>query len=981
MKNILEYWHEFDSLCLPEVPQHVLLPDSLPYMVNRECIEKHADFGRPSFRLSVYFQCHKPSYMLTEVTLTDPNYRCPSCYMLKVDFVPRITSGDIAFQLDDSDDSCIVNTALLMALYRQQNVGVNDSEPMMRWVQARTEEIKARLSQGLDGDTTLTGTQNLSNCIKGINRYLMDVCWPTPESKKGIVSRMVNIDGYLKDAYFDGEKNILTFPFRYQLGLQNDSAIRPFFADDLLMAVQKHDQGELSTPLAAYLNAEQNLQATMPEPTYGKPYCPQLLADRPLGRWPSDPRYSLNLLQSTAFSVINQQGNPIVPVNGPPGTGKTTLLKEVIADRFVKRTKDIAERYRRNAVTDTESWLSDLVGYAMVVSSANNAAVENISAEIPEISGVHEGFRDTLGYFASCASEGRWGLFSAVLGNTHNHQRFCQDLGKLKAFLYGERDYLGLYGLVRGLKSGGDRVALMSCWTKEHSHERDDALRVAAKAAKLKWLEVLFERWQQSTARSLDEEWAQLEDSQWQALQGAIERMAKYSYANQFAEKRIDARLEKAYDCFSSALGKLRGGYYTNPYRGKCMEISMQMHEPWAGMAENQLKSEVFVAAVRFNEALVIKLAKDLLPHFGSLEKITRGQSVKASSVSTAHLWGINFLLFPVVSTTLASVSRVFAQMSEAAIGLVMLDESGQSLPYMPVGLLQRAKQAVVVGDPIQIEPVTTLRAEMDESMMQRHNVVGPLYKVSESSAQLVADRAGRYRSHIGDRAVGLKLLVHRRCSNPMFGIANNIAYNKEMVLADTEKSGSGIWLNVMGNSKNKYCNDAEILALENELSRMAIDSPQCLKDGFFIITPFASTARYIRKHWDGIMGRQSILSEILTQSMTERGVKHFAKTHIGTVHTFQGKESKTVFFMLSATVSEMSGVNWVNQGPNLINVAVTRAKQNLIVVGERDLWADGKYSSGLASALEVKGISGSIQGVDHIRPKSDMGHIDAVNT
>jgi superfamily I DNA and/or RNA helicase len=50
-------------------------------------------------------------------------------------------------------------------------------------------------------------------------------------------------------------------------------------------------------------------------------------------------------------------------------------------------------------------------------------------------------------------------------------------------------------------------------------------------------------------------------------------------------------------------------------------------------------------------------------------------------------------------------------------------------------------------------------------------------------------------------------------------------------------------------------------------------------------------------------------------------------KSHIGTVHTFQGKEAKGVILCLGLDETTKGAANWASQKPNLLNIAITRAK------------------------------------------------------
>ena len=151
------------------------------------------------------------------------------------------------------------------------------------------------------------------------------------------------------------------------------------------------------------------------------------------------------LLQQAAVNLalheLRQTG--ILAVNGPPGTGKTTLLRDIVAALVAERARVMAgfddpeeafthsgERLRAgNAWIHLYTVDKRLRGFEMLVASSNNKAVENVSAELPGRAAIAEDAHE-LRYFTTLSDAllGRetWGLIAAVLGNATNRNHFKQ---------------------------------------------------------------------------------------------------------------------------------------------------------------------------------------------------------------------------------------------------------------------------------------------------------------------------------------------------------------------------------------------------------------------------------------------------------------------------------------------------------------------------------------------------------------------------
>lgn len=91
----------------------------------------------------------------------------------------------------------------------------------------------------------------------------------------------------------------------------------------------------------------------------------------------------------------------------------------------------------------------------------------------------------------------------------------------------------------------------------------------------------------------------------------------------------------------------------------------------------------------------------------------------------------------------------------------------------------------VVVGDPLQLELITTLPFRAEQAIQGDHRVDAQ-WLSSRTSVQRLADRLTHLGTQLpGDDGkiwVGSPLIVHRRCDQPMFGVVDDIAYGGLMI-------------------------------------------------------------------------------------------------------------------------------------------------------------------------------------------------------
>ncbi|QIG47067.1 ATP-binding domain-containing protein [Nordella sp. HKS 07] len=112
------------------------------------------------------------------------------------------------------------------------------------------------------------------------------------------------------------------------------------------------------------------------------------------------------------------------------------------------------------------------------------------------------------------------------------------------------------------------------------------------------------------------------------------------------------------------------------------------------------------------------------------------------------------------------------------------------------------------------------------------------------------------------------------------------------------------------------------------------------IEPDFYIVTPFVVVQDRMR---------EMLRSSGLLGGWVENPFA-WVYERVGTVHTVQGREAEAVFFLLGAPNAEQRGARgWAGGRPNLLNVAVTRAKEAVYVIGNRSLWK----SAGVFQSLD----------------------------
>lgn len=254
------------------------------------------------------------------------------------------------------------------------------------------------------------------------------------------------------------------------------------------------------------------------------------------------------------------------------------------------------------------------------------------------------------------------------------------------------------------------------------------------------------------------------------------------------------------------------------------------------------------------------------------------------------------------------------------SIDLLIIDEASQCDLVSMYPLLVRAKRVVVLGDPLQLKHVSQVKNEQDAEIAHKYGFP-PLGYPKRS----LYDAVYRRLKTLGDRSV-IFLRDHYRCHQDIIDFSNTHFYEPTFgvglipISGKVPTKGGWYWVDVKGEiSEHTNANPEEarrIRALYHEI-RTKLGNDVHIG----VIAPYNDQVTLIQKELEQELNVDQRLS-------------------IATINKFQGDERDVIILSVTLAPGNKSTYlsNKINKdGDYLINVAVTRAKSELHVVGHRE--------------------------------------------
>lgn len=258
--------------------------------------------------------------------------------------------------------------------------------------------------------------------------------------------------------------------------------------------------------------------------------------------------------------------------------------------------------------------------------------------------------------------------------------------------------------------------------------------------------------------------------------------------------------------------------------------------------------------------------------------------------------------VFPVVATTNISAHRLGEP--KQYFDMVIMDEASQCNTAVALVPIIRGEQLLLVGDPQQLKPVILLDEKNNQVLKKRYNITDE-YDYKNKSV---------YQTFLSADAVSDEVLLsyHYRCHPKIIEFNNKKYYNNKLNIRSSDEEKQPL--------EFIECH-SECSALKNTSESEAKEIVHYIKTHpektIAVITPFVNQRNKIQ------------------EELNQNGITN---VDCGTVHAFQGDEKQEIIFSLALTdKTHEKTYSWLKNNKELINVATSRAKEKLIITGDKE--------------------------------------------
>lgn len=275
----------------------------------------------------------------------------------------------------------------------------------------------------------------------------------------------------------------------------------------------------------------------------------------------------------------------------------------------------------------------------------------------------------------------------------------------------------------------------------------------------------------------------------------------------------------------------------------------------------------------------------------------------------------------------------------------VIIDEAARSISSELAIAMQSAKRVLLVGDHLQLPP---LYSDAHKAALARR--LGINNERTELDVALRSDFARAFNSEYGIQA-SATLLTQYRMAPPIGDLVSNTFYegklkNGPRAIPDIYRNAPPqlrspvTWLDTSSLGKRAdHQNDRGVSIYNRCEAEQVIEILKQIS----LSGQFLADLTELKERDDALVGvicmyaeQKRVIRQKFNQEIWNEGFKELVK--IDTVDSYQGKENRII--ILSLTRSDPSRTPGFLRTPNRINVAMSRAMDRLLIIGNGNMWS-----------------------------------------
>ena len=623
----------------------------------------------------------------------------------------------------------------------------------------------------------------------------------------------------------------------------------------------------------------------------------------------------LNEEQRTA--VERAISSPLTAVTGPPGTGKSQIVVSMIADAYIRGRRVLFASKNNKAVDVVEARVAELASNPLMVRTGGRFG-RQLTQSLVSMLALRPSPSDHLKYEelrGRCKGlQGQESdLWAELQGTRKAHDRL---LSLDKAQSRFEKEYTA-HEWERIQNAGGlpniDRLTTALQLTNEHIAPSDSLLRrlaigLSASRDRKRIRSIAAEAMSECSVIGA----YPLDDHSWQAWRTWLARALSVAEAlSAVAEYRDELAALRELRTRDEVARELRR------VRNDVTDSGAELVALYARLAPDRLNSADRQAMGNLRTMLERLAGNQLVS-----ETYPRRDMIRLFRDGSRHI--------PAWCVTNLS-ARGSLPLEPNLFDLLIIDESSQCDIPSALPLLYRSKRAVLIGDPLQLRHITQIERLTDWQLQAAHGLGANQlrFTYSENSLYDLSITTGK----------PVQLQDHYRSHSHIVDFSKHQWYQGNLQVwtdygrlkAPPDGKFGICWTETSGAAKRPRDGSVFILSEVEAVVEQAVDLLMNLGfDGTVgVVTPFRAQANMIRERV-----AQRVSSAVLNR----------AQLIVDTAHGFQGDERDIVLFSPCVSRDLPSGAHtFLKNTENLFNVAITRARSLLHVVGSRDACADSE--------------------------------------